>query len=361
MIDTNFNNTMRYFNKKSDMLSFLMAYNRKFIQKDTPNTTISSAFVPVKGNILADNILRRIYYLFKNPTFTVTETIKDYVKLDKSTMLIATGREFILYSTKTKQEIFRININIAINESQGIFHIYTSYPFDRMVRLTDDLIAFSIVSRSQSVHIFSISQFRVIHSFDDHFGQNHISILKKINGRLITASPKKYFMTYDIRNMDVKYRYFNHLYIPIDVTSFENKIFILDIDHNIKSYDTFFKEIVSIKNRAFIRTNIIAIDESTLITIESSNVFLTIDTNSGNTTVYCPYNKPILTDPDQIERLSADVIVVRNNIRIQLWDISTPSFMCIRDIKYHENIKNMKIVDNSIIVQSTNEVKELIC
>ena len=116
---------MIYFNKKPDMLSFLMAYNRIFIQKDRQPITVSSAVIPVKGNILANNILRKIYYYFKNPTFQVTETIKDYIKLDKSNMLIATNKDFVLYSTKTKQEIVRKNINMTINESHGIISIST--------------------------------------------------------------------------------------------------------------------------------------------------------------------------------------------------------------------------------------------
>lgn len=373
---------MIYFNKKPDMLSFLMAYNRIFIQKDRQPITVSSAVIPVKGNILANNILRKIYYYFKNPTFQVTETIKDYIKLDKSNMLIATNKDFVLYSTKTKQEIVRKNINMTINESHGIISISTSYPFDKMIRLTNNLIAFSIVSRSQSVHIFDITQFRVVNSFNDHFGQNYTSILKKVNNRLITASPKKYFMTYPISKVGTprvpRQTYHNHLYTPIDCVSFADNVFIVDIDNNIKLYkDQLFDdtlkhhliETYSYKITDIIKTNYIAISPTTVLAIEATNMFAFIDIINKQVHYHYGYSKKLLDAPIQIERLSPTVIVVRNNRRIQLWDISGDftsvsnpiQIKCIRDIKYHENITNMKIVDNSIIVQSTNEVKELIC
>tara|TARA_B110000208_G_C11786280_1_gene435756 strand:+ start:1876 stop:2997 length:1122 start_codon:yes stop_codon:yes gene_type:complete len=371
---------MKYFNKKNDMLSFLMAYNRKFIQKDRQEITDTSIFVQVRGNILANNILRKIYYYFKNPTFAINETIKDYIKLDNSTMLIATDRDFVLYSTKTKQEIVRKNINLTINESHGIISISTSYPFDKMIRLTNNLIAFSIVSRSQSVHIFDISQFKVVNSFSDNMGQNYTSILKKTTNRLITASPKKYFMTYPISKLGTPLvntqKYHNHLYTPIDCVSFADNVFIVDIDNNIKLYkDQLFDdtlkhhliETYSYKITDIIKTNYIAISPTTVLAIEATNMFTFIDIVNKQVCYHYGYSKKLLDAPIQIERLSPTVIVVRNNRRLQLWDISGDftsvsnpiQIRCIRDIKYHENIRNMKIVDNHIIVQSINEVKEL--
>ena len=251
-----------------------------------------------------------------------------------------------------------------------------------MIRLTDDLIAFSIVSRSQSVHIFDITQFRVVNSFNDHFGQNYTSILKKVNNRLITASPKKYFMTYPISKVGTprvpRQTYHNHLYTPIDCVSFADNVFIVDIDNNIKLYkDQLFDdtlkhhliETYSYKITDIIKTNYIAISPTTVLAIEATNMFAFIDIINKQVHYHYGYSKKLLDAPIQIERLSPTVIVVRNNRRIQLWDISGDftsvsnpiQIKCIRDIKYHENITNMKIVDNSIIVQSTNEVKELIC
>lgn len=339
-----------YFNKKSDMLLFLLAYNRNHIST----------------NILSDFILRQIYYFIKNNEFTINDEIKDYIKLNDEYLFIATLYDFIIYSMKTRKEIFRVNINNIINQSHGNYDIMTNYPFDKMIRLTDSIIAFSMISYSHSVHILDINNLSVISSFNGHFGQKNIYILKKINDRLITSSKKKFFISYKISDftndpfLNTKI-YYNHTSTPIECDSIGHNVFILDEYNNIKLYDDSTIDLIEKSSYILtdiIRTNIIAISSTKVLGIEAYHMFMIADILNKKVDYQIPSTK-LVDSPIEIRKIIPNIIAIRNNNnRVQIWDISNSIFKCIKDIKYNENIRNMKVIDNKIIVQSTNKIKE---